>query len=370
MNTLLDEFIAARSGAVPHFFNGRALSAEDLKRLYAALDNLDQRFGLLHGSGVAEGLKVTLQNQTLKITPGWGFNRLGTPLVLDSEIQLNIHDIYTDTEDDDGEFRNCNEGIYVSDTVQKDRVYVLTVTPRSRLEGRAPMFGMGGAPSKCNYKDQMPGVVFRLHRWPDAEKAIQNAVASQQQNLLAHFCYGTRNPTPVNPLQDDFWPELVLPDPVRDWISSDEEPLTLLHTRTSGWVLDGWAVRRSLFHALQEKLNLSQNRARNHAMLQQYHEQLGQLVANVGGDPGQITANAFDEAFAFLPPTGILPAQLNTGSQATLSRSGTRRMMQEALNSGEGFSRTSLGYWGSYLLDFSQRWAMFTDPTLYWNNSY
>lgn len=364
MNTLLDEFIAAPSGAIPHFFNGRALSAEDLKRLYTALDNLDERFALLHGAGIASGLNVRLNGESLKVSPGWGFTRMGIPVMLESEVILNIKDIFMDTED--GEFKNCNEGMFVSDTVEEGYVYILTVTARERLEGRAPMFGMGGAPSKCNYKDRMPGVAFRLHRWADAEQHLLKVAPTQFQNRLAHFCFGTPlDPPQKDPAKDDFWPDITPQDPVRKLIPEDEEPVALLHTLGSGWVLDEWSVRRPVFPHLNGRPAEHQIWARNYAMLQQYQVQLEQLIKNKGGDPGALQSSDFEDTFFFLPPAGIIPSQLSKGSQNTLSRSGTRRVMREALWNGEGFQASQLGYWNGYFLDFSDRWTLFTDVSLY-----
>ncbi|GEM46023.1 hypothetical protein [Deinococcus cellulosilyticus] len=364
MNTLLDEFIAAPSAAIPHFFNGRALSAEDLKRLYTALDNLDERFALLHGAGIASGLNVTLQSESLKISPGWGFTRLGTPVILESQVILNIKDIFIET--DDGEFKNCSEGLFLSDTVQEGRVYILTVTPRERLEGRAPMFGMGGAPGKCNYKDRMPGVVFRLHRWADAEKKLGLIAPSRYQNALAHLCFGTpTDPAQINSTQDDFWTELLPRDPVRDLIPQDEEPLALLHTLASGWMLDEWAVRRTLYPSLLERMNEKQIWSRNHAMVQQYHLQLEQMVKGSGGDPTSLQASDFENAFQFLPPVGILPAHFNTSAQQVLTRSGARRLFHEALCSGEGFEAQQYRFFQTFFLDFSSRWMLFFHSALY-----
>jgi hypothetical protein len=72
-----------------HFFEGRILSGQDLRDEQQADRNQRRRLGRAVGSGVADGLQVTLvspggggTSPVVQVQPGWALNLEGEPLGL------------------------------------------------------------------------------------------------------------------------------------------------------------------------------------------------------------------------------------------------------------------------------------------------
>ena len=74
----------------PHYFNGRLLTATDLKAEQDAVKTRQFWLGLARGYGIIEGLEVTAveSNTKININAGFGLNRDGQIIHLANDISL------------------------------------------------------------------------------------------------------------------------------------------------------------------------------------------------------------------------------------------------------------------------------------------
>src|SRR5829696_2812598 len=145
-----------------HFFNGRMLTADDLRTMQTASRQHDAQLGRAVGAGVLEGFDVTLLSTdpatgrvVLHVSAGLAFDQLGNGISLAAAVDLALV-VGMDTAFVSGTFHVCappapefiNAGLYV-----------LTVMPAAGLEGRAPMteLGVEGVGSKCASRYEVEG---------------------------------------------------------------------------------------------------------------------------------------------------------------------------------------------------------------------
>jgi hypothetical protein len=77
----------------PHFFDGRLLTAEDLRReqeYHRDRSRLHNRF--VHGWGVVSGLRVSLDRGEVVVSPGVALDCAGNELVLPCEARIPLAD--------------------------------------------------------------------------------------------------------------------------------------------------------------------------------------------------------------------------------------------------------------------------------------
>ena len=183
----------------PHYFNGRLLTAEDLKTDQQAVLTREAWLGQASGYGVIEGLIVSQVDSTsLKVAAGLGLNRQGQVIHLpsDTTLQLFLQAANNAPIDDAGHFKNCDfSAIGGGNTVVSDGAYLLTVIPASRLDGLAPMKAAAGstAPPGCASKSEIEGLQFKAIRLTAFEAEVTDITDINRQNLLAHWCYGSKH---------------------------------------------------------------------------------------------------------------------------------------------------------------------------------
>ena len=141
-----------------NFFNGRLLSAEDLKQEQDANREGRARLGQAVGHGVAYGLEVTLSAantaQTPVVTVGAGLavNREGRALKLTAAADIALVQQPSDEGASAGAtFKDCRTrqgGVYLTGA----GVYLLTVAPAEGSEGRSPFSGLGVTVVTCNMR--------------------------------------------------------------------------------------------------------------------------------------------------------------------------------------------------------------------------
>ncbi len=328
-----------------HFFNGRLLTAADLKtdQDWAAL-----RDGLLGqglGEGVVQGLEVGIapgdgtQSPQLAISRGLGFNRKGQPLWLAQDMRLTLVPSESEESEDAGLFTPCAPA--ASDPNYGGAgFYILVACPASGLEGSAPMSGIGGNGkiTGCGSRYENEGVRFRTEKLrldniasaqPELAAELNTLIGTTDfasmsllRNLLAHFCLGTFDRPrfaidpfgAARPSPDGYGAVDLLRGLGR--LGDCDLPLAMFHWTDAGVrFVDQWAVRRILVPLPPSEtwaLPLPpRSAAEAEAAFRQFQEHL-EALANPLIPQSQLTALVGNQHFRFLPAAGFLP--LGTGS--------------------------------------------------------
>lgn len=327
-----------------HYFNGRVLTADDLRVEQENLHRRDDRLGRALGEGVVEGLTVHDAGTTppaVTITAGVALTREGQVISLSREVTVHVLPA--------PEEANAGEAIFVPCPVASSGtaipvgtgVYVLLAAPAAVGEGLAPRVGLtdGGVARSCETRFVVEGIRFRLAHLdlesdvlaPDAIRDELRALAAvtspsteqrgRLRSLLAHWCLGTveiagfpeahfgAGPPPegwiYGPL--DRLRALEPGEPSR--IAACEVPLALLFWQSGGIaLLDRWSVRRRPApppaSAPWAPHTGTRRMAEAEAAFLHFQEHLEEMGA-AGLDP---RAAAAEDLFAFLPPGGYVPA--------------------------------------------------------------
>ncbi len=173
---LLNQPVDALGEPRSYFFNGRLLSAEDLRREQDQRAGGQRRLARLMGCGVASGLRVSRLGTAskLRIAPGLGVTPSGELIEID---QLDL-DLSAATRSGRlGGFGNCAAGL--ADGQPLAGLYLLVLTPAWTPQGRAQtLLGEVGA---CNRRTEQPAVRARLL----ALLPPTSATTANLRNLLA-----------------------------------------------------------------------------------------------------------------------------------------------------------------------------------------
>jgi hypothetical protein len=185
-------------------------------------------------------------------------------------------------------------------------VYLLTIAPARKNEGRAAVSGLDNFVARCNTHHAVEGVQFRLIQLGlNAEELADTRL----RNHLAYRCFGidvTTTTFPVDPFKST---RRTLLDDLRPRLLTDcDVPLAIIKwTRTAGIeFVDMWSVRRRVFEPSAaggwDEVLGEQRRSEGEAMFLQFQEHIVSL-AKVA-DPQTIVAA---EHFDYLPPIGVIP---------------------------------------------------------------
>jgi hypothetical protein len=321
MSVHLDEPVTADGNRFVHFFNGRLLTGEDLAGEQAANDRARRRLGLAVGSGVVAGLEVapTVGAQpaapSVTVEAGLAVNPLGQTLELPARTDVSLVQApAAPGASPQVLFRDCTPPQPVTTTTGAG-VYLLSIRPAEASLGRAPTSGLGNADAGCNTAYAVDGVQFSLLRLSLPVDAV--ASAGRLRNRVAHLMFGTDDPA-RSAFAADSWGAVPagwgMLDALRaSCLGADEVPLALLHwTGADGLVfVDRWAVRRRptrLDEAPRWPLLVPDRVAADgEASFLQFQDQVDELRSSAGGSGSPPAALAAADAFAFLPPVGILP---------------------------------------------------------------
>ncbi|HLM56361.1 MAG TPA: carboxypeptidase-like regulatory domain-containing protein [Pyrinomonadaceae bacterium] len=300
-----------------NFFNGRLLSAEDLKQEQDANREGRARLGQAVGHGVAYGLEVALSAantaQTPVVTVGAGLavNREGRALKLTAAADIALVQQPSDEGASAGQtFKDCRTtqgGVYLTGA----GVYLLTVAPAEGPEGRAPFSGLGETVVTCNTRYRVEGVRFRLVRLLTSNQLGTNL--NTLRSRVAYECLGAealRN-FEKNPLAAPLSSYGLLDSKRPAQLADDEVPLAVVYWATTGiGFVDNWSVRRPVTRRAPserfEPLAGDRRYAEALAAFFQFQEQLAAIQSNAL--VGDTTVLKADDHFAFLPPAGLLPA--------------------------------------------------------------
>lgn len=359
MATELMEPVVADGVRLTHFFNGRTLTAEDLKREQDAARDRHRGLAGTVGEGVVRGFEVSITRRSLpapavRITAGLAFNRDGDPVALPRDVELRLIPGAEENEGDAGVFSLC-DAVAAQAEITNPGFYVLAARPASALSREqvaAVDLASEGVGTRCGSRYAELGAAFTLVPLPipaggpgqplaqvltelaasvatDVETyrrggAAAEAVAlplarslSKLRNGVAYWCAGFGAPgerisalavpvpgfvaDPLSPLES-----------LRTGgaLASCEVPVALLYVtrRQLEWV-DAWAVRRTPSPRLGPEpaalVEGSRSRARTTAMVMQFRDHAATfLAADTPYPPAGVAA---PEWFLFLPPVGVLP---------------------------------------------------------------
>jgi hypothetical protein len=300
-----------------NFFNGRLLTGDDLSREQATQLARLARLGQAVGDGVAWGFGVVRQpalstktHPVVTVSAGLAVSRAGTALELPADVDVAL---YRDaaaapTGAEPGNlFADCQldaPGTYTAGA----GVYLLTVAPGEKAEGRAQVNGLGNDDAPCNVALEAEALAFRLIRLSvPHDELVEKALL---RNRIAYACFGTDALAGV--VADPVGPAVTrygLLDALRTQTLGDDE----VALATIGWSIDDgiqfidlWSVRRRLTHRASEgdwsSLVSDRRRAEGEAMFLQFQAQIDDIVTRPS--PEHVSV---DDAFDRLPPIGILP---------------------------------------------------------------
>jgi hypothetical protein len=312
-------------GGIPwiNFFNGRLLSGEDLSKEQNSNLEGRRRLGRAIGEGVATGLEVSIPpNVNTRETPyvvvnaGLAINQQGQTLSLSAETNVKltrpVNARATDTTAQTfGDCSPLQPGVYVADA----GVYLLTIAPARKNEGRAAVSGLDNIIARCNTHHAVEGVQFRLIQLGLNADELQN---TRLRNHIAYRCFGIDATTTTFPV-DPFKPaRRTLLDDLRPSLLTDcDVPLAIIKwTRPAGIeFVDRWSVRRRLFAPAAagnwEEVLGERRRSEGEAMFLQFQEHIDS-VFRTESNPGSVIGSAH---FERLPPLGIIPLAINRATR-------------------------------------------------------
>ena len=350
-----------------HFFEGRLLTARDLRDEQRAQRRRDRLQGRALGAGVVEGLEVTVavagdgsRRPELAVSAGLAINPRGDALELPAGDTVAL---VRETP------RPAGDGTLFDDCADPPArrvptgvgVYVLVLSPALGFREAAPRVGLpsdregGGRVVGCGRRYEVEGVQLRLEPLSASSLASASETTRREvqgllgatgdlasrhrlRNLLAHLCFGTEALAgfAVDPFAES---------PVSARLSAVARRGALDDLRSLGaltdcdvplalfvWTLRGiafvdlWSVRRRPVprgpSAAWPTLAGERFAAEAEARLLQFQGQLAELLAE-HPDPAAIRAR---DHFRRLPPAGFLPlrgAGRRRGLDATAFLSGT-----------------------------------------------
>ena len=287
-NSLLDAPLIPEK-AIRHvnFFNGRLLTASDMRAQQLAERQGRRQLGRAIGAGVVAGFEAALvsdgtdgRSPIVEITGGLAITPSGQVIELSlSKVNVTLARREPLLPIDAGLFDDCVRPPAPSD-ITGSGTYVLAVTVASEYRELAPMVPVGGngIATGCGDAYAVEGAAFRLVEMPDAALAgvsattrdeieLLRAEADQQsltaaerrarlsrlRNLMAHACFGTEE---LAGFLSDPWrrvgglsPHLAYGAVDRLRQSGDlgewDVPLALVYWTNRGVrFLDMWSVRR------------------------------------------------------------------------------------------------------------------------------
>lgn len=305
-----------------NFFNGRLLTAEDLRREQDATRTLGDRTGQAVGDGVVRGLRVHRPggpdpaHPEVEVSSGTALNRQGYPLRLPYDVRLSLAGASMSSapaSPSSGGFDACS-ALPKTSPLTLPGIYLLTVSPAGEPVGRAPSSGIGSGTgiTGCGTDACAEGVVFRVvHLTLDATLLADRA---RLRNRLAQLMFGTDDPRRTRLQHDPFGSaggRYGLLDDLRAGpLGDDEVPLAcLLWTPGVGIeFVDEWSVRRRVATSGADselpELTGGRRHAEGLARLLQFQAELSDLVQSSGGAPTNLAAR---DAFSWLPPASLVP---------------------------------------------------------------
>jgi hypothetical protein len=311
---------AITEGGIPwiNFFNGRLLSGEDLSKEQNSNLEGRRRLGRAVGEGIAYGLEVSIpEGVNTRETPyvivkaGLAINRQGQTLSLASETNVKLtRPVNADTSSPaDVTFDDCQPlqpGVYVAEA----GVYLLTIAPARKNEGRAAVSGLDNIIARCNTHHAVEGTQFRLIQLGLNTEELDDP--DHLRNRVAYQCFGIDDSGPalsfpIDPL-DQSSPRQTLLDGLRPRLLTDcDVALAIINWTSAEGIkfVDMWSVRRRVFASSAEgqwdAVLGERRRSEGEAMFLQFQEHIKSLT--VEPNAKLVATTRFDR----LPSFGIIP---------------------------------------------------------------
>lgn len=350
-----------------HFFNGRVLTAEDLRREQEASRARDALLGTAVGDGVVSGLEVTIASDPsgapalagdpastlVQVTRGFALARTGDPIHLAADTTVRLVPAAEAARADAGLFAQCG---LPSATLTNPGLYVLAIQAASGFDGSAPQVSMqgNGLATRCVKGMAVAGASLRLAPLLLDEAGTGTAAASVAQlaaqvearlaqlssatgtsraalevqldrelsrlrNMAAHLCLGSAHSVSVaaSPFADERGDAPTLQhgavDAMRQakLLSDGEVPIALLGwTRRGVEFVDWWAVRRPVLPAAVTRAwapFASPRRAvEGMAAMWQFQQHIDDLLQS-SRSGSTLAAMVARDWFRWLPPAGFVP---------------------------------------------------------------
>lgn len=321
-----------------NFFNGRLLTAEDLRAERDATRRRLRGLGKSLGAGVVDGLWVRLERSgaapVVRVEPGLAVNHEGD--VLELPLAASVALTKQENLPTNGAFGPCQP--VLGQTLQGRGVYLLVLEPARGLRETAPRSGLGtdGRVVGCDAAFIVEGVAFRLLQLdpkdvPELDATVSAALAatettdtvaarSMRRNLLAHLCFGTlarkrrvrepfaRDPTVAEPGASDHVSYGAL-DALRRLgrLRTCDVPLALVSwLGTAVDFIDLWSVRRRIVPRLRSRdrpgLGDLRTMREGEAAFLQLEDHVRWLSTQTA-----LPAIAATDYFRFLPAAGVIP---------------------------------------------------------------
>src|SRR5581483_9585961 len=299
-----------------NFFNGRLLSAEDLRSEQKAGEQTRRLLGKAIGDGVAYGLEVSIGSSgaggsapVLHIQPGLAINRSGHAMSLTQPVDLSI---VPPTADGAGPptstFANC-QPLQAGSYVSGEGVYLLTLSPATYPDGRAPVSGLGNITPTCSYRYTVYSVQFGLIQLTAANTSDK----AKTRNRVAYQCFRPDQVTvslgdPFGTIKSTYG---LIDDLRPSYLTDCDVPIAILHWTTDNGIdfADNWAARRRITSPSADgdwsALLGDRRRAETEAMMLQFQQQVEDILDHETGLDKITAASRFD----YLPPLGFLPVK-------------------------------------------------------------
>lgn len=362
MATELLQAVVEDGVRITNFFNGRLLTAEDLRREQDAARDRHRGLAGAVGEGVVQGLEVTLVKPdlpapTVRITAGIGFNRDGDPVALPRDVELRLLPAQAEADQQAGLFALCDRPGVVAE-ITNPGFYVLAARPAlalSREQVPTVDLSQEGLGSRCGAKYAESGASFSLiplplpaggadaplarqltqisaavgglvEKWRQNDRSVELELEkglSRLRNGMAYWIAGRDvSPAQVVSLAAPAPVGATLPDAPLEALRNAgalagcDLPLALLFVtrRRLEWV-DGWAVRRTPVPRVEpEPLSLAGDLPPADALaaFMQFREHAAAFLA--GKPPLAAAQVRASEWFLFLPPAGVLPLHAAGGT--------------------------------------------------------
>ena len=313
--TALAETILDSELRHPNFFNGRLLTRADFEAEQAALHAHLRHLGLAVGSGVAQGLEISLppdadkRKPVLRITEGVAVNRSGRTLRLPADMNLALNPpkleaaaacVFANCEKKTGSVLESGPGFFV-----------LTIGPASAFsKERLEVSGTGTGAVTCDWRDVVEGVQFRLVRLK-FKKTDPATDPPRARNLLTIACLGLPDlASAAWPLPTEYGWETLMPD---EFSPEHEVPLAVLEwTGTALAMLKSWPVRRRLARpgaaGACDYFTGDRRASEGEALFLDFQDDLAEFIKEKDAATPPAPAIAAHDHFVLLPPAGVLPA--------------------------------------------------------------
>jgi hypothetical protein len=301
------------------YFNGRLLSAEDLRQDREATREFLRRLGRAAGDGVAWGYEVSeapvgvssAAAPVLRVAGGLAVNRAGHPLSLPHAVDLELTPTSGSPPPDTGSgFANCVPG--PAPPPGNAGLMLLVICPAQTPEGQAPVSGLSSAAASCNTRYLVEGVRFRTVPLPLTFAEFSDP--DRLRNDAAYRCFGVASADYLLRFRDPFGTvpsQYGLLDMLRAGgvLTDCDVPLALIRLTAAGIAfIDPWAVRRRVTRSdpgVPGPFPTDRRTAEGEAMIAQFRDHVRDLLAG-SLTPETVQAGTF---FRLLPPAGLLPIQ-------------------------------------------------------------